>query len=66
MNKTPFIIEFWSAVNNKFIGLIKINLHKIKEGFILQDRLNEIAIKTNILPTTIERGDLKILDLSDK
>lgn len=30
MGKIPFIIEFWSAVQNKFLGLIKIDLKMIK------------------------------------
>lgn len=52
-------------MSNKFIGLIRLDLSKIKNGFLLQDRLNEIAIKTNILPTTIQRGEVKIIDLMD-
>ncbi len=40
MDKVPFIIEFWGAVSNQFLGFIKINLVKIKKGFMLQGRLN--------------------------
>lgn len=66
MHKTPFIIEFWSSSQNKFLGLVKIDLTKIKQGFLLQDRLNEMAIKTNIVPTIIAKGKIPITDLFDK
>jgi hypothetical protein len=40
MDKLPFIIEFWGAVSNQFLGFFKVNLSKIKKGFMLQGRLN--------------------------
>ncbi len=40
MDKLPFIVEFWGAVTNQFLGFIKISLAKIKKGFMLQGRLN--------------------------
>lgn len=66
MGKTPFILEFWNSSQNKFLGLIKLDLKKIKQGFMLEGRLNEIAIKTNMLPTTIHRGEFGISNLEDK
>ena len=65
MDKIPFIIEFWDVVTSKFLGIIKLNLGKIKKGFILNNRLNEIGIKTNLLPTTIIRGRVPLLDISE-
>ena len=40
MKKTPFLVEFWDAVESSFLGLVKINLSKIYEGFLLEGRLN--------------------------
>jgi hypothetical protein len=40
MGKIPFILEFWGASNNKFIGIVKLELNKIKNGFLLNGRLN--------------------------
>ncbi len=60
MDKVPFLIEFWGAVSNQFLGFIKINLNKIKKGFMLQGRLNEIAIKSSLLPIIIQKGDANI------
>ena len=60
MDKVPFLIEFWGAVSNQFLGFIKINLNKIKKGFMLQGRLNEIAIKSSLLPIIIQKGDVNI------
>jgi hypothetical protein len=60
MDKVPFIIEFWGAVSNQFLGFIKINLNNIKKGFMLQGRLNEIAIKSSLLPIIIQKGDVNI------
>lgn len=63
MGKVPFIVEFWGAADNKFLGLLKLNLSKIKHGFLLNDTLNEMAIKTSLLPTTIHRGTATITSL---
>lgn len=60
MDKVPFIIEFWGAVSNQFLGFIKINLSKIKKGFMLQGRLNEIAIKSSLLPIIIQKGEVNV------
>jgi len=40
MDKLPFIVEFWGAVSNQFLGFFKLDLIKIKKGFMLQGRLN--------------------------
>ena len=64
MDKIPFIIECWDAYENNFLGMIKLNLLKIKKGFILNGQLNEMAIKTNLLPTIIEKGKFPILNIS--
>jgi len=56
MDKLPFIIEFWGAISNQFLGFIKINLTKIKRGFMLQGRLNEIALKSSLMPIIIQNG----------
>ncbi len=66
MNKIPFILEFWSTVEGNFIGMLKISLSQIYKGFVLEGRLNELAIKTSLLPTVIHKGFLPIMDLSDK
>ena len=60
MDKVPFIIEFWGAVSNQFLGFFKVNLTKIKKGFMLQGRLNEIAIKSSLLPIIIQKGEIAI------
>ena len=64
MDKMPLIIEFWNAYTNKFIGMIKINLSKIKKGFMINNKLNETAIKTNLFPTIIHKGSTIITDIS--
>lgn len=56
----PFIVQFWSAVTNQFLGFIKIDLSKIKKGFMLQGRLNEIAIKSSLMPIIIQKGEIWI------
>lgn len=56
MDKLPMIVEFWDCVTGKFLGLMKIVLGKIKKGFLLNNRLNSLSIKTNLLPTAIYRG----------
>ena len=65
MDKTPIIIEFWDSINSKFLGIFKVNLNKIKKGFLLNNQLNQISIKTNLLPTVIHRGTIAIKDVSD-
>lgn len=60
MDKLPFIVQFWGAVTNQFLGFIKIDLNKIKKGFMLQGRLNEIAIKSNLMPIIIQKGEVWI------
>lgn len=46
--------------------MIKIPLQKIFKGFILDGRLNEMAIKTSILPTVIHKGTISITSLVEK
>lgn len=60
MDKLPFIVEFWGAVTNQFFGFIKIDLSQIKRGFMLQGRLNEIAVKSNLMPIIIQKGEISI------
>ena len=45
------------------MGVVKLSLAKIHKGFILEGRLNELAIKTSLLPTVIHKGIHKITDL---
>jgi hypothetical protein len=40
MDKMAFIVEFWGAISNQFLGFFKVNLAKFKKGFTLQGRLN--------------------------
>ncbi len=46
--------------------MIKIKLSKIKKGFLLDGRMNETAIKTNMMPTIIHKGMIQIVDLNGK
>jgi hypothetical protein len=66
MNKIPFLIEFWNAVDNEFLGVIKVPLAQIHKGFIFEGKLNEMAIKTSILPTVIHKGTVSITTLADQ
>lgn len=66
MNKIPFILEFWSATDEELLGVIKLPLGKIQKGFMLDGRLNELAIKTSLLPTVIHKGSHAIVSLIDK
>ena len=66
MNKIPFILEFWDAVDSQFLGVIKLSLSKIYQGFLLEGRLNEIAVKTSLLPTAIHKGHINITNLSNQ
>lgn len=66
MNKIPLILEFWGAVDGELLGIVKLSLAKIYKGFILEGRLNELAIKTSILPTVIEKGYVPVTTLIDK
>ena len=65
MNKIPFILQFWNAVTSELLGITKIDLAKIQHGFILEGRLNELAIKTSLLPTVIHKGSISINNLLD-
>ena len=68
MAKVPFLIEIWNpnASTNKFIGIVKIPLDNIYRGFVLNGKPNEMAIKTNIVPTVIFDGNSKIYNLHDE
>jgi hypothetical protein len=33
---------------------------------VLEGRLNEVAVKTSLLPTVVHKGTLPVTDLSDK
>ncbi len=46
--------------------MIKLSLGKDQKGFILDGRLNELAIKTSLLPTVIYNGIHPIISLTDK
>ena len=35
MDRVPFIVEVWDTRKNAFIGLAKVNLSKVKQGFLL-------------------------------
>ncbi len=39
-------------------------MSKIKKGFMLQGRLNEIAIKSSLLPIIIEKGEVNVEDVN--
>jgi hypothetical protein len=66
MNKIPFILEFWGANDGELLGVIKLSLAKIQKGFMLDGRLNELAIKTSLFPTVIHKGKHAIFSLTDK
>ena len=66
MDKLPFIIEIWDAFSQKLLGIMKLSLTKIKKGFMIQNQLNEIAIKTNLFPTIIHKGEFNITDIGGK
>lgn len=64
MDKVPFIIEFWDTRKNAFIGVMKIGLHKIKQGFLVGGKeVNWWAVRVNVEPTVLFRGELPIQDL---
>jgi hypothetical protein len=48
------------------LGITKIDLAKIEKGFILEGTLNEVAIKTSLLPTVIHKGNISINNLLDQ
>lgn len=41
-------------------------MKKIRKGFILEGKLNEIAIKTSLFPTIVHKGPMTIADLNGK
>ena len=59
-------MEFWDAVDNQFLGVIKLSFSKIYQGFLLEGRLNEIAVKTSLLPTAIHKGHTNVTNLSNQ
>lgn len=60
------ILEFWDVSDGSLIGIIKLSLIKIQKGFLLDGRLNEVAVKTSLLPTVIHNGPHTITSLVDK
>lgn len=35
MDKVPFIVEFWDTKKNAFIGTARVDLSKVKQGFLM-------------------------------
>lgn len=64
MNKIPFLLEFWGG-DQQLLGLVKLPLSKVHQGFVLDGRLNEVAVKTSLTPTVVQKGLLAVKDLSD-
>lgn len=64
MDRVPFIVEVWDTRKNAFIGLLKVDLSKIKQGFLLGGQhINEKAVRANILPTTVFKGPIDLQNL---
>lgn len=64
MDKVPFIVEFWDTKKNAFIGTARVDLIKVKQGFLMAGaHINEKAIKANVLPTVVHRGNIELSNL---
>jgi hypothetical protein len=64
MDRVPFIVEVWDSRKNAFIGVAKVDLNKIKQGFLIGNAyINEKAVKANVLPTTIFKGNVDVQNL---
>ena len=64
MDRVPFIVEVWDTRKNAFIGLAKVNLSKVKQGFLLGGQhINEKAVRANLLPTTVFKGTIELQNL---